>query len=437
MIRERLTQLMVHLTDNTVLGELLAPVQQALASVRGAASLGRVLSMQDFIALGVLRHLRGMTTLREQVQTLLHLDPAQAAHVPLPRSTWSDALAAGSRLALLKETLTRLNARPVRRCPIAWPAAWAWVRVRWAPSTALPARERALSPTNAKQGSEDNAKGHALLTFYNLRTGLPRDVFVETRSRHETRLLRDYDRDAQAMTRTKGMLWLVNRAFIDAPFWDAKKAKLASTMITRMKSSLRIDSTEGLPIADDPANAGVVKDLRITLASSPQPWRLITYRTRRGHQMEFLTNDFDLLPGVIAFLYARRWDEEEQYKRAKCRVEIENFSGRTDRSVLQDFYAKIFAMNLTAILVWVAQAIADRLYATRRHPYRVNFANALSKMKHAGARLLLGLGGQELVATLVLAIAANVEAVRPDRSAPRKMKPAKIQGYHPNYKRCR
>ena len=100
MIRERLSQLMVHLTDNTLLGELLAPMQHALCSVRGAAALGRVLSMADFIALGVLRHLRGMTTLREQVQTLLHLDPAQAAHVPLPRSTWSDALAADTRLAV-------------------------------------------------------------------------------------------------------------------------------------------------------------------------------------------------------------------------------------------------------------------------------------------------------------------------------------------------
>ncbi len=55
MIRERLTQLMVHLTDNTVLGESPAPAQHALASVRGAASLGRVLSMEDFIALGVPR----------------------------------------------------------------------------------------------------------------------------------------------------------------------------------------------------------------------------------------------------------------------------------------------------------------------------------------------------------------------------------------------
>ena len=94
-------------------------------------------------------------------------------------------------------------------------------------------------------------------------------------------------------------------------------------------------------------------------------------------------------------------------------------------------------MNLTAILVWVAQAIADHLYATRRRAYRVDFANALSKMKHAGVRLLLGMAGQELVTILVQAMTARVEAVRPGRSAPRNMKPAKIQGFYPNYKRCR
>jgi hypothetical protein len=49
----------------------------------------------------------------------------------------------------------------------------------------------------------------------------------------------------------------------------------------------------------------------------------------------------------------------------------------------------------------------------------------------------LGGGGQELVTTLVLAMVASVEAVRPARSAPRKMKPAKLQGFYPNYKRCR
>ncbi len=137
MIRDRLTQLMVHLTDNTVLGELLTPMRHALAAVRGAASLGRVLSMEDFIALGVLRHLRGMTTLREQVQALLHLDPAQAAHVPLPRSTWSDALSAGSRLMVLKETLTVLNAEASATLPDRLAGIPGLGRARWVPSTEL------------------------------------------------------------------------------------------------------------------------------------------------------------------------------------------------------------------------------------------------------------------------------------------------------------
>ncbi len=85
---DRRKTLMHRLTDNTVLSDLLDPVSRALARVRQAA-VGRTLTMPDFIALGVLRHLQGKSTLREQVQTWLHLDPEVAARGPLARSTWS------------------------------------------------------------------------------------------------------------------------------------------------------------------------------------------------------------------------------------------------------------------------------------------------------------------------------------------------------------
>ena len=133
----------------------------------------------------------------------------------------------------------------------------------------------------------------------------------------------------------------------------------------------------------------------------------------------------------------QRWGFEEAYKREKCRIEIENFSGLSAQVVRQDIYAKLFTLNLTAICAWVAQAIADRLYQHRRHAYRINFAHALSKMKASVVRLLLGAAAAGLLCPLVLAMAANVEAVRPDRTAPRKMKPAKRQGFFPNNKRCR
>ena len=308
---DRLQTLMHRLTDNTVLADLLDPVSRALARVRHAA-VGRTLTMADFIALGVLRQLQGTPTLREQVQTLLHLDPETAARGPLARSTWSDALAAPTREAVLRDLvpalvkeanavlpdrlagLPGLDDRPVRAIDGTYQAESAHCRRR-----------------TPRQGGEDNPKGHALLSFYNLRLGVPEDVRVDTRSRHETRILRDYDQDAQALTRERRGLWLVDRAFIDAPFWDAKQRALQVTMITRMKSNLCVDSTEGLPVADDPVNAGVIRDLRITLTSSPATWRLITYRARRGGELQFLTNDFSLLPGVVAFLYFHRWEEEK------------------------------------------------------------------------------------------------------------------------------
>lgn len=136
-------------------------------------------------------------------------------------------------------------------------------------------------------------------------------------------------------------------------------------------------------------------------------------------------------------LYHLRWGVEEGYKTEKCRAEIENFSGLTAQSVLQDIYAKLFMINLTAILAWVAQAIADRLYRGRQHPYRVNFANALSTMKDNLVRLFLDVGPPTLLCELVGAMALSVEALRPGRSYPRHIKPSKPQGFHRNYKRTR
>jgi len=92
MILDRLVSLMHPLTDKTVFAELLSPVERVLARLRSAQGLGRPLSMGDFIALGVLRHLQGMGSLREQVQALQHLDPTPGAGAPVARSTWSDAL---------------------------------------------------------------------------------------------------------------------------------------------------------------------------------------------------------------------------------------------------------------------------------------------------------------------------------------------------------
>ena len=104
---DHLKDLMHRLTDNSLLADLLEPVERALARVRHPA-VGRTPCMGDFIALGVLRQLQGMASLREQVQSLLHLDPAMATRGPRARSTGRDALASPSRQAVLRERLAAL-----------------------------------------------------------------------------------------------------------------------------------------------------------------------------------------------------------------------------------------------------------------------------------------------------------------------------------------
>jgi len=176
------------------------------------------------------------------------------------------------------------------------------------------------------------------------------------------------------------------------------------------------------------------------LACEPIALRLIRVSLKGGETEVLATSLLDekAYPmGWFKRLYHLRWGVEEGYKREKCRIEIENFSGLSAQVVQQDFYAKIFVLNLAAILSWVAQAIAERVYKARKRAYRVNFTNALSKMKDNVIRLFIFDSPTQLLTSLALAMAASVEAVRPDRSYPRKIKPAKLHGFHPNYKRCR
>ena len=66
----------------------------------------------------------------------------------------------------------------------------------------------------------------------------------------------------------------------------------------------------------------------------------------------------------------------------KCRLEIENFSGKSVHSVYQDFHAKLFSKNLTSIIVNTTRKDVDEISEGRNFRYQINFTQALSKMKY-------------------------------------------------------
>lgn len=49
--------------------------------------------------------------------------------------------------------------------------------------------------------------------------------------------------------------------------------------------------------------------------------------------------------------YHLRWGIEEDYKKMKSHLEVEQFSGLSVLAVQQDFHAKVFSKNLASLLV--------------------------------------------------------------------------------------
>lgn len=116
-------------------------------------------------------------------------------------------------------------------------------------------------------------------------------------------------------------------------------------------------------------------------------------------------------------LYQKRWLVEESYKRMKSRLEIENYSGKSPLSLLQDFYAKIFSCNLTSILSSESQHQIDQICKNRKHDYQLNFTQALSRMKNSIVLLFVRSESniKAYLSHLKNLFLDNLEMIRPDR----------------------
>ena len=171
------------------------------------------------------------------------------------------------------------------------------------------------------------------------------------------------------------------------------------------------------------------------------PIRLRLVRVKLKKETEILiTNllDEERYPAcVFKELYHLRWGIEENYKRQKQWLEIESFSGKSALSVFQDFHAKMLTMNITAIMVAESQKQVNHTMSARTHRYKINFAQALSKMKDTVIELIRNLTRHTRILQVLQYLSNTVDAVIPNRSFPRH-----ITNTHPNiknlcYKRCR
>ena len=148
--------------------------------------------------------------------------------------------------------------------------------------------------------------------------------------------------------------------------------------------------------------------------------RLVRIELESGESEVLISSliDSDKYPHhLFAELYHDRWPIEEDYKVMKCRVEVENFSGKSPLSVYQDFHAAVFSKNITAMLVASTKERVATATDSRTLVYKINFTQALSTMRDAIVVLLQGSLETilKIISDLLETISKAVEPVRTGR----------------------
>lgn len=122
---------------------------------------------------------------------------------------------------------------------------------------------------------------------------------------------------------------------------------------------------------------------------------------------------------TLKTLYGWRWGVETYYDRLKNLCEVERFSGRTVRSIEQDFFGVIFLTTLESVMSKSAEAelTQESAAAQRKHVARVNHAgSSLALVDHTVALLLDPPGTvEDTLATLHFLFKTNPTLHRPGR----------------------
>jgi len=186
-------------------------------------------------------------------------------------------------------------------------------------------------------------------------------------------------------------------------------------------------------VIDLPIHSSSVAQCRqMGLTTDPLKLRLIRIENE-GKVAVLITSliDTKLHPvEIFRDLYHLRWPVEEDYKTIKCRLELENFSGKSALSVYQDFHAKVFAKNLVWMMAFSVQNALDEDTSNKKHRYQINFTQAFSKSKGVMALLFHDTHRRirSMIADLQYIFQRTVEPIRPGRKFPRnhRSKPRKF-----------
>jgi Transposase DDE domain len=158
--------------------------------------------------------------------------------------------------------------------------------------------------------------------------------------------------------------------------------------------------------------------------------RIIRYTLENGEKMVLCTSLTDRKAHdrqSIFDLYGKRWGIEESYKFLKCRLDLENFTGKTPHAILQDFYVKILLSNICtlAMLEQELKLEANQANGKNKLKYQINRSFSISVLKDLPVFIFLKQKLKQALEAFNLIIQKALTPIRPGRSFKRRTSPSK------------
>ncbi len=157
--------------------------------------------------------------------------------------------------------------------------------------------------------------------------------------------------------------------------------------------------------------------------------RVVVVTLDNGEKEILLTSLLDLKKykyKIFKKFYFLRWGIETKYGFEKVRAEIENFSGKTQIAVEQDFHSTILNMNMTTVLALEAKKELDcsQEIKHRKYEYDINYSIALAYMKNRfiGALLNFDITPKKFCVEIKALMRQNLEPIRLGRQFQHKCK---------------
>ena len=181
------------------------------------------------------------------------------------------------------------------------------------------------------------------------------------------------------------VIWVWDRACIDANFWTKLKMQHGVYFVSRAKDNMCLDSLGHLPYdASHPDNAGVTGFELVSVAN--QALRCVYYTCPvNGSEYTFLSTLTTVEPGIIAHLYRARWDIEKAFEVTKRKLNESKSWGTTQTAKTIHAQMRALAFNLLLLLERRLEKEHDMTDASEqnRRKKRMNDDLALSRKSPA------------------------------------------------------